>query len=299
MKRSEDVLFRIENRYTTLSKGQKRLADYIRDHYDKAIYLTASKFGKEVGVSESTVVRFAIELGYSGYPDMQRALEELVKNKLTAVQRMEVSANRVNPDKLVPSVLEMDMENIKATLEQVDEATFRKAVHSIVGARRIYVLGIRSCSVLANFLSFYLNLIFEEIRQISTNSASETFEQMLSISKEDVIICISYPRYSKWTVRAAEFARSRGAHVISITDSDMSPLLSVSDDVLMARSDMLSFVDSLVAPLSLINALILAISDVKGKDIEKSLNDLEQIWRVYEVYDSDAKETNVYGTALP
>lgn len=299
MKRSEDVLSRIQDQYPKLSKGQKLLAGYIREHYDKAVYLTASKLGATVGVSESTVVRFALELGYEGYPSMQRALEELVKNKLTAKQRMEVSQGRVNPDKLLSSVLQMDMENIKTTLEHVDEAVFKEATEAILKARRIYILGVRSCSVLANFLGFYLNLIFENVRQVTTNSASETFEQMLQVSEEDVVICISYPRYSKRTVRTAEFAKSRNAKVVSITDSDMSPLVPVSDYVLMAQSDMVSFVDSLVAPLSLINALILALSSAKRDEIGKSLETLEQIWREYDVYDSSTQEGSVYGTPLP
>ncbi|MFR8088759.1 MAG: MurR/RpiR family transcriptional regulator [Lachnospirales bacterium] len=299
MKRSEDVLTRIQDQYPKLSKGQKLLAGYIREHYDKAVYLTASKLGAIVGVSESTVVRFALELGYEGYPSMQRALEELVKNKLTAIQRMEVSQGRVDPDRILSSVLQMDMENIKLTLEQVNEDAFRKATQAILRARKIYILGVRSCSVLANFLSFYLNLIFENVHQVMTNSASETFEQMLQLSSQDVVICISFPRYSKRTVRAAEFAKSREAAVVSITDSDMSPLVSVSDYVLMAQSDMVSFVDSLVAPLSLINALILALSSARRDEIAKSLETLEQIWKEYDVYDGNTQEGAVYGAPLP
>lgn len=290
---------RIQDQYPKLSKGQKLLAGYIREHYDKAVYLTASKLGAIVGVSESTVVRFALELGYEGYPSMQRALEELVKNKLTAIQRMEVSQGRVDPDRILSSVLQMDMENIKLTLEQVNEEAFRKATQAILRARKVYILGVRSCSVLANFLSFYLNLIFENVHQVMTNSASETFEQMLQLSSQDVVICISFPRYSKRTVRAAEFAKSRGATVVSITDSDMSPLVSVSDYVLMAQSDMVSFVDSLVAPLSLINALILALSSARREEIAKSLETLEQIWKEYDVYDGNTQEGAMYGTPLP
>lgn len=299
MKRSEDVLTRIQDQYPKLSKGQKLLAGYIREHYDKAVYLTASKLGAIVGVSESTVVRFALELGYEGYPSMQRALEELVKNKLTAIQRMEVSQGRVDPDRILSSVLQMDMENIKLTLEQVNEEAFRKATQAILRARKVYILGVRSCSVLANFLSFYLNLIFENVHQVMTSSASETFEQMLQVSSRDVVICISFPRYSKRTVRTAEFAKSRGATVVSITDSDMSPLVSVSDYVLMAQSDMVSFVDSLVAPLSLINALILALSSARRDEIAKSLETLEQIWKEYDVYDGNTQEGAMYGTPLP
>ena len=299
MKRSEDVLTRIQDQYPKLSKGQKLLAGDIREHYDKAVYLTASKLGAIVGVSESTVVRFALELGYEGYPSMQRALEELVKNKLTAIQRMEVSQGRVDPDRILSSVLQMDMENIKLTLEQVNEEAFRKATQAILRARKVYILGVRSCSVFANFLSFYLTLIFENVHQVMTSSASETFEQMLQVSSQDVVICISFPRYSKRTVRTAEFAKSRGATVVSITDSDMSPLVSVSDYVLMAQSDMVSFVDSLVAPLSLINALILALSSARRDEIAKSLETLEQIWKEYDVYDGNTQEGAMYGTPLP
>ena len=193
----------------------------------------------------------------------------------------------------------MDMENIKLTLEQVNEEAFRKATQAILRARKVYILGVRSCSVLANFLSFYLNLIFENVHQVMTSSASETFEQMLQVSSQDVVICISFPRYSKRTVRTAEFAKSRGATVVSITDSDMSPLVSVSDYVLMAQSDMVSFVDSLVAPLSLINALILALSSARRDEIAKSLETLEQIWKEYDVYDGNTQEGAMYGTPLP
>ena len=296
MKRSEDVLYRIQTRYPRMSKSQKKLADYILEHYDKAVYLTASRLGAVVGVSESTVVRFAVELQYDGYPAMQRALEDLVKNKLTAVQRMEVSQARVNQDRVLSSVLEMDMENIKNTLENVNEESFREAVKAILGARRIYILGIRSCSVLSSFLSFYMNLISQNVREIRTNSVSETFEQMLTINEEDVMISISFPRYSKRTVRSAEFAKSRGAKVIAITDGELSPLVPIADCCLMAKSDMVSFVDSLVAPLSLINALILAVSEAKNKEIAQSLRTLEEIWREYDVYEGNSAEDTVYGS---
>lgn len=299
MKRSEDVLSRIAEHYPRLSKGQKLLAAYIQEHYDKAVYLTASKLGTTVGVSESTVVRFATELGYSGYPSMQRALEEIVKNKLTALQRMEISEGRVDPNKLLGSVLQMDCDNIKATMEQVNEETFQKTTSAILAARRIYILGVRSCSILSEFLAFYLNLIFDNVRHVTTNSASETFEQMLQVSAEDVVICISFPRYSRRTVRTAEFAKSRGATVVAITDSDVSPLVAVSDHVLMARSDMVSFVDSLVAPLSLINALILSLSSARRQDMERSLTQLEKIWRDYDVYDASEPDDTLYGRALP
>ena len=285
MAQGNDVLKRINERYPHLSKGQKLLANYITEHYEKAVYLTASKLGQIVGVSESTVVRFANELGYDGYPSLQRALEELVKVRLTALQRMEVSKGRMDQSHILTSILQADMDNIKATLEMADEEEFKKAVDAILRSRRIYILGVRSCASLAAFLGFYMNLLFDDVRLIHTNSVSETFEQMLKIGAEDVVIGISFPRYSKRTVRAMEFAKSRGAKVVAVTDSDVSPLIPFSDYTLKARSDMVSFVDSLVAPLSLLNSLIVALSIGRRDEITHSLSSLESIWKEYDVYD--------------
>lgn len=299
MTRKEDVLTRIREHEKEFSKGQKKLAAYIAEHYDKAAYCTAAKLGQTVGVSESTVVRFATQLGYKGYPEMQHLLEESVKNKLTTLQRIEVSEGRVNPNKVLSSVLQMDMENIKATLEHVDEETFRATTEAILKAEHIYIMGVRSCSVLSNFLAFYLNLFFENTHLISSLGASEVFEQLLHVSDKDVVICISFPRYSRRTVRAAEFAASRGATVVSITDSDVSPLVAPSGHVLMARSDMVSFADSLVAPLSLINALILALSSARRANLTQSLEQLEGIWRDFDVYDNSNQEGHPYAKHLP
>ncbi len=299
MAQGNDVLKRINERYPHLSKGQKLLANYITEHYEKAVYLTASKLGQVVGVSESTVVRFANELGYDGYPSLQRALEELVKVRLTALQRMEVSKGRMDQSHILTSVLQADMDNIKATLEMADEEEFKKAVEVILHSRRIYILGVRSCASLAAFLGFYMNLLFDDVRLIHTNSVSETFEQMLKIGAEDVVIGISFPRYSKRTVRAMEFAKSRGAKVVAVTDSDLSPLLPFSDYTLKARSDMVSFVDSLVAPLSLLNSLIVALSIGRRDEITHSLTSLESIWKEYDVYDSEEKDDLVFGKPLP
>ncbi len=299
MAQGNDVLKRINERYPHLSKGQKLLANYITEHYEKAVYLTASKLGQVVGVSESTVVRFANELGYDGYPSLQRALEELVKVRLTALQRMEVSKGRMDQSHILTSVLQADMDNIKATLEMADEEEFKKAVEVILHSRRIYILGVRSCASLAAFLGFYMNLLFDDVRLIHTNSVSETFEQMLKIGAEDVVIGISFPRYSKRTVRAMEFAKSRGAKVVAVTDSDLSPLLPFSDYTLKARSDMVSFVDSLVAPLSLLNSLIVALSMGRRDEITHSLTSLESIWKEYDVYDSEEKDDLVFGKPLP
>ena len=287
MKQNDDVLKRIETHYPTLSKGQKRLADYICAHYDKAVYLTAARLGKEVGVSESTVVRFALELGYGGYPELQSALEEVVRNRLTSVQRIDVSGERIDARHILQSVLKSDRQNLKETLETADEEEFGRTVAMLKNARRIYVLGVRSCAALASFLGFYLNFICEDVRLIHTNSVSETFEQMLSVSDKDVFVGISFPRYSKRTARVMEFARARGCACIAITDSEQSPLASLADAILMCRSNMLSFADSLVAPLSMINALIVALSHEKQSEIRQSLSDLETIWKEYEVYDSE------------
>ena len=299
MAQGNDVLKRINERYPHLSKGQKLLANYITEHYEKAVYLTASKLGQIVGVSESTVVRFANELGYDGYPSLQRALEELVKVRLTALQRMEVSKGRMDQSHILTSILQADMDNIKATLEMADEEGFKKAVDAILRSRLIYILGVRSCASLAAFLGFYMNLLFDDVRLIHTNSVSETFEQMLKIGAEDVVIGISFPRYSKRTVRAMEFAKSRGAKVVAVTDSDVSPLIPFSDYTLKARSDMVSFVDSLVAPLSLLNSLIVALSIGRRDEITHSLSSLESIWKEYDVYDSEERDDLVFGKPLP
>ena len=299
MAQGNDVLKRINERYPHLSKGQKLLANYITEHYEKAVYLTASKLGQIVGVSESTVVRFANELGYDGYPSLQRALEELVKVRLTALQRMEVSKGRMDQSHILTSILQADMDNIKATLEMADEEEFKKAVDAILRSRRIYILGVRSCASLAAFLGFYMNLLFDDVRLIHTNSVSETFEQMLKIGAEDVVIGISFPRYSKRTVRAMEFAKSRGAKVVAVTDSDVSPLIPFSDYTLKARSDMVYIVDSLVAPLSLLNSLIVALSIGRRDEITHSLSSLESIWKEYDVYDSEERDDLVFGKPLP
>lgn len=285
-----DLMNRINQKYTKLSKGQKLLATYIIKHYEKAVYLTAAKLGNIVGVSESTVVRFANELGYDGYPKLQRALEELVKTKLTAVQRMEVTSGRISEENVLKAVLHSDAEKIKYTLEELNQEDFDEAVNMILEAKCIYILGVRSCASLASFLGFYFNLMFDNVKLIHTNSVSEMFEQMLRIDKEDVVIGISFPRYSKRTLKAVEFAKSRNARVITITDSILSPMNEYTDLCLLARSDMASLVDSLVAPMSVINALIVALSLKKKDQMAQSFDDLEHIWKEYEVYDDQEGE---------
>jgi len=294
MHRQNDLVNRINDNYSKLSKGQKLLANYIIDHYEKAVFLTAAKLGSIVGVSESTVVRFANELGYDGYPKLQRALEELVKTKLTSIQRMEVTSDRIDKSHVLKSVLQSDADKIKHTIEEIDEAVFDQAVEMILKAKRIYILGVRSSAPLASFMGFYFNLVFDNVKLIHTNSVSEMFEQIYRVSEEDVVIGISFPRYSKRTLKAMEFAQSRGAGVITITDSPLSPMIPFADCSLLARSDMASFVDSLVAPMSLVNALIIAICINKKDIVLDALENLEQIWTEYDVYESDHNSISSY-----
>ena len=287
MGKTNEVIKKINEKYDKLSKGQKKLADYIIKNYDKAAFLTAARLGKTVGVSESTVVRFAAHLGYRGYPDFQKALEEMVRNKLNSIQRMEVAYGRISQSEILSTVLQSDAEKIKLTLENLDERAFEMAIDILLNARHIYVLGIRSCMPLANFLSFYLNMLFDNVHLIQTSSASEIFEQMIRIDKEDAIIGISFPRYSMRTLKAMEFANNRNAKVITLTDSVHSPMNLYSSCNLIARSDMASIVDSLVAPLSVINALVVALCMKKQKEVVNTLETLEEIWDEYQVYSND------------
>lgn len=287
MANTNDLLNRINKHYSKMSKGQKLLATYITDNYDKAVFLTAARMGDIVGVSESTVVRFAMSLGYKGYPEFQKALEELVRNKLNSVQRMEVTYGRISQSEILQTVLQSDADKLKTTLEKIDHGAFELAVDTILSARNIYIVGIRSCAPLASFLSFYLNLMFDNVRLLHTNSSSEIFEQMVRINEDDVIIGISFPRYSMRTLKALEFANNRSAKVITITDSIHSPMNLYSSCNLIADSDMASIVDSLVAPLSVINALIVALCMKKQKEVAKTLTTLEEIWDEYQVYEND------------
>ncbi|MCD7760624.1 MAG: MurR/RpiR family transcriptional regulator [Clostridiales bacterium] len=282
---SGDILTNIQENMSSFSKGQKLIANYILNYYDKAAFMTASKLGKTVNVSESTVVRFAAELGYDGYPSMQKALQEMIRNKLTSVQRIEVTNDRIGDQDVLSSVMQSDMDKIRITMEELDRESFAKAVDAICNARNIYVLGVRSASVLADFLAFYFQYIFERVINIDTVSISEVFEQTIHVDADDVFIGLSFPRYSKRTITAMEYARSRGAQVVAITDSKVSPLVPLADYALIAKSDMASFVDSLVAPLSLVDALIVAVSRKKDKELQQTLGKLEEIWAKYEVYD--------------
>lgn len=282
---TKDILAEIKTLMPTFSKGQRRIANYIINSYDKAAFMTANKLGLKVEVSESTVVRFATELGYEGYPAMQRALQEMVRNRLTALQRIEVSNNRMADQDIPTMVMHADAENIRLTLDGLNREAFEQTVEAIVTARKVYIVGVRSASALSDFLGFYLNMAMENVVVVHVNSFSELFEQIIHIGEGDVLVGISFPRYSKRTVKGMRYAKDQGATTIAITDSEASPLAELADHTLMARSDMISFVDSLVAPLSLVNALIMAVSRRKDGDLVDTFNKLEKIWDEYEVYE--------------
>ena len=281
---TKDVLHTIQASTPELSKGQKRIAAYILSDYDKAAFMTASKLGKLVGVSESTVVRFASQLGYDGYPAMQRALQEIVRSKLTSIQRIQASNDTLFSADVVASVLHRDMDTIRQAIEGIDRSAFEMVVDKLMSARHIYILGVRSSSFLAGYLHFYLHLIFENVTLVTTNSAGDILESILRIGPGDVLVGISFPRYSQSTVKGVRYAHDRGADVVSITDSELSPLYPLSSVALMARSDMVSFVDSLVAPFSLLNALIVAAGHRKNADIAQIFDRLENIWDEYGVF---------------
>lgn len=282
---NRDILSLIQENMATFSKGQKRIANYILESYDKAAFMTASKLGKTASVSESTVVRFASELGYDGYPSMQKSLQKMIRNRLTSVQRIEVSYDRIGDKDLLTNVLQSDIEKIRLTIAEVDRQSFDRAVEAIVGAHRIYLIGVRSAASLATFLHFYFNLIFDNVVMVAANTASEVFENLIHVGPGDVVIGVSFPRYSSRTVQAMKFAKDRGAATISITDSEASPLAPISTYTLKARGDMASFVDSLVAPLSLCNALLVAVSRKRNQELSDTFRALEQIWDEYGVYE--------------
>jgi len=281
------LLASLENSMASFSKGQKKIAAYILENYDKAAFMTASVLGNKVGVSESTVVRFATELGFKGYPELQKEIQQMIKSKLTAVQRMEVSKNLIGDGDVVRNVLTGDIDLIRQTAEKTSREDFKAAVEAINSANKIYILGVRSSAALASFLAFYFNLVFENVILVDTSSASEMFEQMFRISEDDVCIAISFPRYSKQTVNALRFIADRGATVISITDNEESPMVEYTDHLLIAKSNMASVVDSLVAPLSLINALIVSVTLSRTDEVYNNFNELESIWDSYQVYEKE------------
>ena len=281
---SYDILALLQEKEPTFSKGQKRIARYITEDYDKAAFMTANRLGKTVGVSESTVVRFAVDLGFDGYPEMQKAMQEMVLNRLTAVQRIEVASNRIGDQDVVSMVLHSDMEKLRQTGEVLSREEFSAAVNAILKAKRVYILGVRSTAPLANFLGYYMNYMFNNVHVVSGFGTVEMFEKIVGITSEDVLIAVSFPRYSSSTTKGAKYCRSTGATVIGITDSRLSPLGVNSDHVLIAKSDMVSLVDSLVAPLSIVNALIVAIAAKRENELSQTFANLERIWDEYDVY---------------
>ena len=282
----KDILALLSRENSGFSKGQRRIAKFILDNYDKAAFMTAGKLGHTVGVSESTVVRFAADLGFDGYPSMRKALQEMIRSRLTSVQRIEVAKTMMNEENVLESVMCADMEKLQATLDECDHASFNAAVDAMLAANHIYIVGMRSSTCLANFMGFYLNLLLENVHIIQDTTVSEVYEQIIRIKEGDVFIGISYPRYSSRTVKAMRFAKSTGARVIGITDGDSSPFVGVADTLLFAKSDMVSFVDSLVAPLSMINALIVSVGTRSKNNISETFSRLESIWKDYEVYET-------------
>ncbi len=281
----EDILTILNSLSPSFSKGQRRIAAYITEAYDKAAFMTASSLGKTVGVSESTVVRFAVELGYDGYPSMQKAMQEMVLNRLTSVQRIGVANDRMGDQDVLSTVLQADAEKLRQTKDTVDRQAFAGAVQAILKARRIYLIGVRSAAVLVNFLGYYLNYMFDNIHIVTASGESEMFEKLVNVSREDVVIAFSFPRYSASTLKGVQYCRSIGAKIVGITNSNLSPLAQTSDYVLVAKSDMVSLVDSLVAPLSVVNALIVALSSGRETELAKTFDTLERVWEEYHVYE--------------
>lgn len=281
---NNNVLQTIRTGMGGFSKGQKRIADYILSNYDKAAFMTASKLGQITHVSESTVVRFAAQLGYDGYPAMQKALQELIRGKLTSIQRIQASNDQIKGEDILGSVMQRDMDTMRNTIEQMDREEFDLVVDKLVNANRIYLLGVRSSSFLAGYLNFYFHLIFKNVTLVQSSAAGEIFEQMVRIGPGDVLVGISFPRYSKMAVNAVRFARDRGADVIAVTDSKMSPLYKLACASLLARSDMISFVDSMTAPLSLLNALIVAVGQQKNEETSNTFSELERVWSNYNIF---------------
>ena len=285
---NEDILSLLEKNGPNFSKGQRRIAAFITESYDKAAFMTASRLGKAVGISESTVVRFAVELGYDGYPSMQKAMQEMVLNRLTSVQRIGVTNDRIGNQDVLSMVLQSDADKLRQTNETVSREDFYAAVQAILGARRIYILGVRSASVLVNFMGYYMNYMFDNVHIVTTSGASEIFEKLVNVTQDDVVIALSFPRYSAATVKGVQYCRSVGAKIIGITNSHLSPLGQISDYVLVAKSDMVSLVDSLVAPLSVVNALIVALATGREVEMEKTFDTLEKVWEEYHVYETKA-----------
>lgn len=282
MQDMQDMIDRLNQSGKRLSKGHRKIAQYIVEHYDKAVFMTASRLGESVGVSESTVVRFASAMGYEGYPQLQRSLQELVSHRLTTNQRFEMSTE-LDPGAALTTVLKSDMQNLRNTLEQIEQSVFDEVVQRLLSADAVYVMGLRSAAPLAQFMGYYLNYIFDNVHLVSSG-ATDVFEDIIKLKENDVLIGISFPRYSTRTLEAMRFAKRCGAQVVAITDGPMSPLAEIADLSLTARTDMASFVDSLAAPLSVINALLVTLGLHRKQALTQHFKQLESIWETYEVY---------------
>ncbi|MGM9614506.1 MAG: MurR/RpiR family transcriptional regulator [Oscillospiraceae bacterium] len=284
---AKDILEKLEENSRGFSKGQRQIARYITENYDKAAFMTAGKLGHTVGVSESTVVRFATELGYDGYPGMRKAMQEMVRGRLTSVQRIAVAKDMLDGSNVLKYVMGSDIEKLHRTMEEVDRASFDDAVNAMENAQHLYIVGMRSSAALASFMAFYMNFLNENVRLIHDTTANEVYEQIMHIGPGDVYVGISYPRYSSSSLKAMKFAKSRGATVVALTDNPNSPFAAVADIRLYAKSDMVSFLDSLIAPMSLINALIVAVAARKQETLAQTFNYLEGLWSEYEVFTTD------------
>ena len=287
---SKSVLQTIRAGMDSFSKGQKRIAAFILDNYDRAAFMTAAKLGETASVSESTVVRFAAQLGYDGYPDMQKALQELIRGRLTSIQRIQVSRDQMTGSDILGSVMQRDMNSIHDVIERLDREEFERVVDKLLHAKHIYILGVRSSSFLAGYLNFYMHLIFENVTLVQSSAAGEIYEQLVHIGPGDVLVSISFPRYSKMAIHAVEFACQRGGDVVAVTDSPMSPMYKMASASLLASSDMISFVDSMAAPLSLLNALILAVGQQRRDDLSATLAEMEQVWSKYSIFGKEDDE---------
>lgn len=287
---SKSVLQTIRAGMDSFSKGQKRIAAFILDNYDRAAFMTAAKLGETASVSESTVVRFAAQLGYDGYPDMQKALQELIRGRLTSIQRIQVSRDQMTGSDILGSVMQRDMNSIHDVIERLDREEFGRVVDKLLHAKHIYILGVRSSSFLAGYLNFYLHLIFKNVTLVQSSAAGEIYEQLVHIGPGDVLVSISFPRYSKMAIHAVEFACQRGGDVVAVTDSPMSPMYKMASASLLASSDMISFVDSMAAPLSLLNALILAVGQQRRDDLSATLAEMEQVWSKYSIFGKEDDE---------
>lgn len=281
---AKGILYTLESGMSGFSKGQKRIASYIMENYDKAAFMTASKLGELSGVSESTVVRFAYELGFEGYPAMQRALQEMIRSRLTSTQRIKVADSMLNGQDVLSSVMRSDLDKLRLVADKADRKDFDRVVDELVRAHHIYILGVRSSSFVAGYLNFYMHLLLENVTLVQSNAAGEIFEQMFRIGPGDVMIAISFPRYSKVTINTAKFAKDRGATILAITDNELSPLGQMSSASVLAPSEMISFVDSMVAPMSMVNALLVALGFRLGKDVPTTFSELEDIWDAYGVF---------------